>query len=72
MDGCNGGQCLQAQLQVKVPPAQVVHNADVVAASREVQRSGPAAVPVTPYAGMNAQSARLEAEQGETSWQLDR
>ena len=44
--GGNGREGVEAQLQVHRAPAQVVHDADRVAARRQVQRSRPPAIPI--------------------------
>lgn len=49
MDGRNGCQSIQAQLQVVVAADQIVHDAHIVPTSRKVQGSGPAAVAITAY-----------------------
>ncbi len=46
MGGGNGREGVEAQLQVEGAAAEVVHNADRVAARRQVQRRRPSAVPV--------------------------
>ena len=49
VDGRDGRQRVQAQLQVKRAPAQVVHDADLIPPRAQVQRGRPAAVPVPAY-----------------------
>lgn len=47
MDGRNGGERVETQLQVKGAAAEVVNNAHTVATCRQMQRGGPTTVPVT-------------------------
>lgn len=46
VDGSDGGEGVEAQLQIKLAAAQVVHNAHLVPASRQVQGGGPTAVAI--------------------------
>ncbi len=59
--GRDGRQRVQAQLQVERAPAEVVHDADRVAARAQVQRGGPAAVPVPACARAPTRSHRPQA-----------
>jgi hypothetical protein len=63
VDAGDGGERVQAQRQVKLAPAQVVHDAHLVAASRQVQRSGPAAVAVTTCRQAQHSSSQVSAVQ---------
>lgn len=46
LDGCDGCEGVEAQLEVKLAAAEVVNNADLVTAGRQVQGGGPATVAV--------------------------
>ena len=51
VDGRNGRERVEAELQVKVAAAEVVHDAHLVTARRKVQRGRPATIAVTAYEG---------------------
>jgi len=47
VDRCYRGECVEPQLKVKSSSAEVVYDADLITAGRQMQRRRPTAIPIS-------------------------